>query len=116
MLVIEFIARKNKIIFDACGVTLVPQEQIKEIPKNKLGTSGDSDACPYCREFLILKCVGCPMMEAGNHCGDDGSTWVLVREALNKDLGRGIAPHIIFSGVSKDLKILITEFNKDLGE
>lgn len=71
MRVIDFIKKKNKLVFDETGVILVPEDQIIDLVPRKLSMHTDSSMCPYCNEFLYDdrgECYDCPMNKAFNKC------------------------------------------------
>lgn len=85
MTVVEFITRKNKIIFDKLGVILVPEDQIIECEQIKLDICNASYACPYCHIYAFnFECRGCPMANAGNACSDSHSSWRAFYDKANK--------------------------------
>jgi len=75
MKVTKFIKQKNTIIHKLTGITLVPEEQIKKVPKRKLTFNNDATACPYCHIYYLsdenIECTGCPMYKAENGCNTD---------------------------------------------
>ena len=77
----DFLIKKNKIVFEVTGVGLVPLDQIEEVEFRKLEHYSPvvlcGNICPYCHiyGFEILQCSGCPMVEKGNPCGTEDSTW-----------------------------------------
>ena len=100
MSVIEFLNKKNKIVFDVTKLILIPEDQIEEVKKVKLIIDPDNkedldslhtNICPYC---IIYKCNDCPMNMAGNCClGNMDSTWyeansVWMDKAIKKDKDR----------------------------
>ena len=130
MTVIEYIKRKNKIIFDVTGVTLVPESQIVEVvTDNDLGLSYNDrdlvlilgDVCPYCQTFYVQdnttdeRCFAdnneyseCPMSIAGNKCRErEDSTWWKASEIWRVDAS---IPDI------EKLESLVKEYNNTLGE
>ncbi len=86
---IEFLTRKNEIIKDVTGRTLVPEDQIvelKHLPEltvdSGCGEELGTHICTYCAIFYgdefnatDVNCTGCPMKEAGNRCNDKDSSW-----------------------------------------
>ena len=113
MTVVDFIERKNELVFEATGYTLVPSDQIVEVVKMplNLGTS-DAEICPYCalyieEDFERDACEGCPMEKAANRCGvDTGNTYSNIQIDLGE--GEGI---ISFPGV----EALVDLYNKENG-
>ncbi len=84
MSVKKFIKKKNKLVKKATGITLVPEDQIEEMPAVQLYISiSDASLCPYCAVYAEqMMCEGCPMLKAGNACGDPNSTYTQVKTAL----------------------------------
>ena len=89
---VEFIKRKNAIVFSVTGEVLVPESQIenvgntkkmngplaslREIPDTTMLHAG---ICPYCKVFN--DCDGCPMYEAENWCnGSTPNTWKIANK------------------------------------
>lgn len=110
MTVSEYIRKKNKIIFDVCGLTLVPEEQIEECPQFELSTIDDTYACPYCRVYLDYDdfCAKCPMSKAGNCCVDDSTdTYFVVANALGFSI-------VSNKRVIEKLEPLIEQYNNEL--
>lgn len=114
----EFIQKKNRIVKDATGVLLVPENQIIDEPRVQLMECGVSalhgGLCPYCclRKENIepgmtrISCETCPMALANNKCEYNvkKSTWdrandIWEKEATAKD--------------KQDLLNLIKEYNKE---
>jgi len=101
MTTIEFLKRKNKIVFDVTGVQLVPDNQLIDLPYIKLSSdfceeedgldlSLHAKICPYCEtyrekpdgtKYTRIDCTKCIMEHKGNGCfmgeTDSGldSTW-----------------------------------------
>lgn len=108
MTVVEYIRRKNAIIEKACGVTLVPEDQIAELPRSRLSMDTDAEACPYCVEYLLANCKGCPMQEAENMCGgDDDNTY----DEVTYKIGFFTEEE---SPIYDDLSALVNQFNEEL--
>ncbi len=105
MSVKEFIKKKNKIIYDELGVTLVPEDQIEECPKHKLVTYSATRACPYCVVYFNDYCVACPMYKADNECKSIGSTWSRFHLKLD------ISPTEFYNS-NKKLQKLYDDYNK----
>ena len=121
MSVVEFLRRKNEIVKEVTGTIIVPENQIKEIPEDKREPLGycnvediseykalASKLCPYCLAYLDSNCEGCPMLEAGNYCNEEGgrSTWwvaddLWVEKATEKDWEK--------------LRDLVVEYDKQFG-
>ena len=95
----ELIKRKNKILFDLTGLTLVPFNQVEELEKKILVEAGDvgegilSDSmiCPYCVVAAQthdggVDCSDCPMSMAGNSCNrspdEEDSTYTAMIKKL----------------------------------
>jgi len=121
MSVVEFIQRKNQIIFDDLGVTLVPEDQIEECTKHKLFLDiNPTSACPYCAVYYYnpeeddedsddpdLWCPHCPMAKAGNVCGihaDD--TFTTFTDSL------GVTTVMEYYKSSSKIAKLYEEYNK----
>lgn len=77
MKVTNFIKEKNAIVCKLTGITLVPEDQIKKVPKCELSFKNDASACPYYHAYWFRNpgdnCEGCPMYEAENGCNTDSS-------------------------------------------
>lgn len=109
----EYIRAKNKIIYDATGLTLVPEEQIVDIDTKlvgKLSMGDDMKACPYCKVYLhkytLENCKKCPMSIANNTCIAIESTYRKITKSN---------PSII--EIDKDrLSDLIDKYNEELEE
>ncbi len=78
----EYIIRKNKIVFGVTSVVLVPEDQIVDEPRVRLVSSGyglSALLCPYCQsrreEDGSIDCSTCIMVEKGNYCNDEDSSW-----------------------------------------
>jgi hypothetical protein len=111
MKVTEFIRRKNAILFDITGITLVPEDQIEEVeakPLTKNWTNGG--LCPYCRLYNqlddIVDCSQCIMSKRGNECNGINSTYKQIIKALSDNYML-----ISFERIPK-VKALISEYNK----
>ena len=117
MSVVEFIKRNSEIVKAVTGVTLVPEDQIVDIPEDKrtpLDLDDDlseysflgTEYCPYCALYFNDKdCKGCPVYEAGNDCNqeDNNNTWmkandIWMEKSTEKDW--------------KKLRDLVAEYNK----
>jgi hypothetical protein len=109
MSVKEFIKKKNKIIYDEFGITLVPEDQIEECPKHKLDTYSAIRACPYCVVYVNDRCVDCPMYKAGNECNSVVSTWSNFHLKLGMNL-------IEFYESNKKIQKLYAKYNKQFKE
>ena len=110
MTIVEYIIRKNKIIFEETGVVLVPEGQIVETPMvtSPLAMTSDGDFCPYCEVFgqdMDYDCEGCPMYEADNYCNDSDSSWKEVKESL------WVNSIFLSKKLHPKLKKLVEEFN-----
>ena len=78
MTTLEYMERKNKIVFDFTGIVLIPKDQLEDV-KEMYGIKlvrqrtrsviTDADICPYC--IAYDKCINCPMSLANNKCGND---------------------------------------------
>ena len=113
MTVRRFFELKNELVFDAVGITLVPEDQIVDMdPVPLVGGDSDADICPYCvlyleEEFGRRSCEECPMETAGNRCGNNsGSTYTDV--AMRNEEIDGI---INIPGVRE----LVNQYNKENG-
>ena len=119
MTVTEYIKRKNKIIFDEIGVTLVPESQIKECPQKFLNTGSDANMCPYClvydQDSEDTKCEGCPMYDAENDCNaeDWDSTWRDVCRELKME-GGGTYYIFNYPKFHQILQNLVNQYNEEL--
>ena len=102
MTTLEFLKRKNEIVFAVTGVQLIPDDQLIDLPYIKLSSdyyeeedglelSLHAKICPYCEtyrekpngtEYTRIDCTKCIMQIKGNGCfmgeTDSGldSTWV----------------------------------------
>ena len=84
MTVTNYIRQKNALVHAVTGLTLVPEEQIKDVtalPLNsKMFSRLTSGSCPYCTVYES-ECTGCPIEEADNACilpnedTNTNSTW-----------------------------------------
>ena len=116
MSTIEYVKRKNKLVEDQFGHILVPEDQIKEVTKNKLSMVDDMNACPYCIIYYVggldyERCKGCPMQEAGNGCLMNApSTYGTVTDAIDT-ITKTSSSIIATDGLSE----LIDEFNESNG-
>ena len=119
----EYTRRKVEIVKRYTGETLVPDDQITDIPvtehmidamksyivaqnKGHAMSTLDGDICVYCSKYYnvdLNTCNGCPMFEAGNDCGDNGSSYDICTDALEA---------IDESGLIKELIELTQEFIK----
>lgn len=105
MTVTEYIKAKNKIIFDATGMILVPDDQIQECVQLPLDMAYDGNACPYCKAFQY--CTNCPMYINKKSC----PTYFEVVDHIG---------HSLVSSTTKNEKIaiplrkLIEQYNKEL--
>ena len=119
MTVTEYIKRKNKIIFDEIGVTLVPESQIEECEQWGLNMHSDAAICPYClvydQDGGDNSCNGCPMFDAGNDCNaeDWDSTWRDVCKELKMEDG---GTYYIFNypNFHQKLENLVNQYNEEL--
>ena len=122
---IEYANKKNKVIGEYVGITLIPDSQIVDLPITaemitnmeefvEAWGSGVSDHsilpisslnCLYCTEYEEF-CTKCPMAKEGNKCVSpkDDSTFYTCVEALNK------LPSDRIVDLSNDLVILAKEF------
>jgi hypothetical protein len=104
MTVEEYIRKKNEILYDITGITLVPEDQIIDIDPMKLSIESDSKACPYCIEYLFKyeSCKSCPMFLAGNECVvNDNNTYEETRNGLEGSIIK-----------IKKIRDLIKEYNE----
>jgi hypothetical protein len=108
MTVETYIRRKNEIVKEATDKTLVPEEQIEDIPDFKylLSIDNDSEACPYCAVYINLEsnCTECPMAKVGNNCIVGDSTYIDITGDSNYSIVNNKA-------IRPKLKKLIEEFN-----
>lgn len=93
MTTVEYLRRKNKILKELTGITLVPESQIVAVPKLKLKEDYDGGICPYCIAFDLSsyayawnKCKLCPMSLQDNGCYNVLSTYNQVRQKLPEDI------------------------------
>ena len=116
MSVVEYLTRKNKMIEELCGVTLVPEGQIVEIEKRPLSMENDGEACPYCQIYYSydpmnnkVNCTGCPMYMQGNGCNfyESNSSWGRVRSKIGVITDNDTIEPQLFS--------LIEEYNESNG-
>ncbi len=94
MKVIDFLKKKNKLVFKATGIVLIPEDQLIDLVPRRLDFRTDATICPYCVEFIDDICDDCPMSKASNKCtefgGDDGTnddSYARVKKELD---GNGI--------------------------
>ena len=113
MTTLEYMEKKNEIIYKLTGVTLIPKDQLIEVEAKPLSTGGDDECCPYCviyrTEHDFTDCYNCPMSKANNECDlDDGSTYDQVLRKLDPSL----------DGIHEIIEIiaLVEEFNKQFEE
>jgi hypothetical protein len=110
MKISEYIEQKQKLL-EAHGVkaVLVPIDQIDDtIEQIYLSPFSDASSCPYCQVFYLKwNCNGCPMKEAGNHCGNSKSTYEDVLRDL-KDVDIPVICKI------DNLPELIEQYNKEI--
>ena len=93
---INYLTRKNALVFKVTGLTLIPENQIKDITPVKLDVWESqelsnfdmlaSDTCTYCAAYNYGKdssCENCPMSIAGNECAatDSSDTWSKANDA-----------------------------------
>ena len=108
MTIVEYIKRKNQIIFDETGLVLVPEDQIVEVELfNQLSIDSDATACPYCQIYMKVCCYGCPMAIAGNRCGDRFNDSSMYPKVIKK-----IGDCSLVSSFAPQLLNLINEFNQ----
>ena len=92
MKIIDYIKHKNRIIYRATGLILVPEDQIIDIPTEKVGElsmMSDFYACPYCMVFYVddEDCSSCPMSLADNKCGiSTGNTYDQVIKVIKSGI------------------------------
>ena len=103
MSVKEYIKKKNEILKEHTGITLVPEDQITN-PEllTKLNMGLDRFFCPYC---VLYSCYECPMSKAGNECMDNDSSYQRIRKDTNNRL------RSIHTPFHSELKELVEEFN-----
>ena len=104
----EYLEKKVKLISGHTGLTLVPDDQIKEMKTTPLmvkrlsqyyHTKKDAkdgivylneENCLYCLEYMDETneeiCKGCPMYEADNWCFGERSTYKDVRDFIANEL------------------------------
>lgn len=104
MTTVEFINKKNKILFDLTGIMLVPEDQIQECEQKELFSCNDVYCCPYCQVYYNYNCKGCPMHKAGNGC-EDGSTYDQVFYRLDASICS-----------IREIKELVEQYNIELKE
>lgn len=109
MRVVDYIRKKNALVFKATGLVLVPEEQIVEVEKWKLKVGSDATICPYCMVYFRDDCKGCPMFEAGNKCIDDcHNTYSTVISKLKYTL------ELHYIATVPGMVELVERFNKEL--
>ena len=113
MTVVEFLQRKNEIIRDATGISLVPDNQIQKYEHDGfLSMKNDQYACPYCDMFFSNNCIGCPMDTAGNNCTNEYSTYNQVIDVINRiEKAETITS---FRVIKKRLAHLIGQYNAEV--
>lgn len=109
MSVSKFLKRKNEILKEYTGLTLIPENQIKDIEPMKLSASLNTSCCPYCQVYLIeyddIACENCPMGKAGNECSSMNSTWFKVSDKL-------VDKHHLAVSRVPEIIALVDEYNK----
>ena len=99
-----YLRKKNKILDDALNVTLIPEDQIVDLPittsmvkimlqyiaKYRHGVYNKGEIylnekiCPYCAMYVhTYDCNGCPMNKANNCCHDSDSTFKIILRKIN---------------------------------
>ncbi len=76
MTTLEYLKKKNEIVFGVTDEILIPEDQLMEVPYHKNFKPSRllaSCNCPYC--LASNSCAECPMGKAGNECitDDDNS-------------------------------------------
>lgn len=116
---VEYLNRKNEIVFDATGVVLTPNDQICEdgegVELEYFETAQNylhSTICPYCitrknEDKGYCDCSDCPMALAGNACSNYGSTWEIATE-LWRDKST--------KEDQQKMKALVEQYNRELKE
>lgn len=113
----EYMHKKNALIEDATGLTLIPENQIKDIEIKELSLDNDIYACPYCEEYYPMggdtECNGCPMFEKENSCFAWNSSYRGVMNSLERSFpdhyGVSIVEHI------PGIEDLVIQYNKENG-
>lgn len=106
MTVIEYINRKNTILFNKTGIQLIPDDQIVECKQVRLTkTTFASDMCPYCKVYI--DCMECPMKLAGNQCGTVTDTWSIMLRIYE-----GLATNSFVDDI--ELVELVDQYNREL--
>jgi hypothetical protein len=105
MTAIEYIKRKNELIYKETGLILVPEHQIEEVTVvEPMKINFGSDYCPYC--IVHDTCITCIMYINDNRCADGESTHSTI---FNKLLERGTSIRDI-----EGMEELVNQFNMEL--
>lgn len=112
MTIKEFFTRKNDILARNFETTqfLAKPENAVEVKQYLLSAKSDTLSCPYCLVFLEDGCEGCPAVNLGSKCSDEGSTY----KKLRFDINEGIK--FTNSTAKEELEVLVDEYNSDLME
>jgi hypothetical protein len=110
----EYIEEKNRIVKEATGLVLVPEDQIVDIPVSAVGEMsviGDMSCCPYCQVYSC--CQECPMGVVGNYCerSNENSTYLHVVRALPLPKG---SVRTLTRCLRKELGELVDRYNSEL--
>jgi hypothetical protein len=85
----QYIREKNKLVYKATGMVLVPEDQIIDMGyKDTFRATEHLDklSYPYCLYYFDNDCKGCIMYEKGNGCLDGYSSYERIIEYLeNKE-------------------------------
>ena len=112
MKITEFIRRKNAILFDITGITLVPEDQIEEVETKPLSNSWpNGELCPYCKMYAQpgdynIDCSQCIMSKRCNECNNPASTYQQVVYALKS------AGMVIRFNAIPEIMALTSEYNE----
>jgi len=114
----QYLKKKNKIVKNVTGVTLIPKDQIVKHPFVELTEDLailfklPAVCCTYCQLYQEDSCKKCPMAKAGNKCrtlenDDADNTWSKANEIWTETS--------TVKNMKKLLK-LVKRYNKEKGK
>ena len=125
--IVKYLEMKNKIIYDATGLILTPNNAIKEeYTRGELKTilrdismEHDGKMCPYCLIYYSTNnevCNNlCPMIITHNNCSSINSTYkTIVKKLDNRDLY--IKVHSFHNELKEAIETLKSELKEELEE
>jgi len=129
--IVKYLEVKNRILFDATGLTLTPDNAIKEeYTRRELKTilrdismEHDGAMCPYCHLYYDKydtydydKCSNdCPLVIADNHCSSTDSNYCSIVKKLN-GLFIYEKSHSFHNELKEAIETLKLELRKELEE